>query len=41
MRENKGKDIYQKGTAFKSFAYFEEPNLGKRDYMEDGKLKTM
>lgn len=38
MRDKKGKEVYQKGTAFRSFAQFEEPNLGKRDYMEDGKF---
>ena len=36
MRAKKGKEVFQHGTAFRSFAQFENSNLGKRDYMEDG-----
>jgi hypothetical protein len=36
MREKKGREIFQTGTAFRSFAHFEDSNLGRRDYMEDG-----
>ena len=30
MREKKYREVYQNGTAFKSFAHFEEPNLNHR-----------
>jgi len=30
MRDKKYKEVYQNGTAFKSFAHFEEPNLNYR-----------
>ncbi len=36
LREKKNKEIYQNGTAFRSFAQFEEPNLSHREGMEDG-----
>jgi hypothetical protein len=31
----KCKEIYQNGTAFRSFANFDEPNLNHREAMED------
>lgn len=36
MREKKGREIFQPGTAFKAFAQFEDPNINRREYMEDG-----
>jgi hypothetical protein len=35
IRDKKGKEIWQKGTAFRMFANFDEPNLSHREYMED------
>ncbi len=36
LRQKTGKAIYQHGTAFRSFAHFEEPNIPRREAMEDG-----
>lgn len=35
QRDKKAREVFQKGTAFKDFALFEEANLNNRDYMED------
>lgn len=35
MMREKGKEIYQNGTAFRSFANFDEPNIPRRQAMED------
>lgn len=35
MREKKNKEVFQNGTAFRSFANFDEPNPSHREYMED------
>jgi hypothetical protein len=35
MREKKNKEVFQNGTAFRSFAIFDEPNPSHREYMED------
>lgn len=35
MKERKARELYQKGTAFRSFANFDECNLAHRESMED------
>lgn len=35
LKERKNREVYQNGTAFRSFANFEDSNLSHREAMED------
>ena len=39
--ERKSREVYQNGTAFRSFANFDHPNLSHRESMEDCTIRPI